>query len=74
MDDLLNTDWTAAAPAAKQNAPRPAFGMPMSIPSAASSSRASPAPSPFANNLPAAKAPSKSASPANDIFANLVST
>ncbi|KAH0398953.1 hypothetical protein KCU89_g6708, partial [Aureobasidium melanogenum] len=74
MDDLLNTDWTAAAPAAKQNAPRPAFGMPMSIPSAASSSRASPAPSPFANNLPAAKAPSKTASPANDIFANLVST
>ncbi|KAG9640049.1 hypothetical protein KCU64_g13117, partial [Aureobasidium melanogenum] len=74
MDDLLNTDWTAAAPAAKQNAPRPAFGMPMSIPSAASSSRASPAPSPFANDLPAAKAPSKTASPANDIFANLVST
>jgi hypothetical protein len=52
MDDLLNTDWTAAAPAAKQNAPRPAFGMPMSIPSAASSSRASPAPPSFANNLP----------------------
>jgi hypothetical protein len=51
MDDLLNTDWTAAAPAAKQNAPRPAFGMPMSIPSGASSSRASPAPSSFANNL-----------------------
>ncbi|KAI4723003.1 hypothetical protein E4T48_00686 [Aureobasidium sp. EXF-10727] len=87
MDDLLNTDWTAAAPAARQNAPapapRPAFGMPMSMPSAASSSRASPAPSPFANNLPAAKAaspfavpkaPSKTASPANDIFANLVST
>ncbi|KAI4765788.1 hypothetical protein E4T52_02836 [Aureobasidium sp. EXF-3400] len=84
MDDLLNTDWTAAAPAAKQNAPRPAFGMPMSIPSAASSSRASPAPSPFANNRPtpspfannppAPKAPSKTASPANDIFANLVST
>lgn len=84
MDDLLNTDWTAAAPAAKQNAPRPAFGMPMSIPSAASSSRASPAPSAFANNLrapspftnnqPAPKAPSKTASPANDIFANLVST
>ena len=84
MDDLLNTDWTAAAPAAKQNAPRPAFGMPMSIPSAASSSRASPAPSAFANNLrapspftnnqTAPKAPSKTASPANDIFANLVST
>ena len=84
MDDLLNTDWTAAAPAAKQNAPRPAFGMPMSIPSAASSSRASPAPSAFANNLrapspftnsqSAPKAPSKTASPANDLFANLVST
>jgi len=80
----LNTDWTAAAPAAKQNAPRPAFGMPMSIPSATSSSRASPAPSAFANNLrapspftnnqSAPKAPSKTASPANDIFANLVST
>jgi hypothetical protein len=52
MDDLLNTDWNAAAPAAKQNAPRPAFGMPMSIPSATSSSRASPAPSSFANTLP----------------------
>jgi hypothetical protein len=52
MDDLLNTDWTAAAPTAKQNAPRPAFGMPMSIPSATSSSRASPALSSFANNLP----------------------
>lgn len=84
MDDLLNTDWSAAAPAAKQNAPRPAFGLPMSIPSAASSSRASPAPSAFANNLPAPspfannqavpKVPSKTASPANDIFANLVST
>ncbi|KAI5203346.1 hypothetical protein E4T39_04255 [Aureobasidium subglaciale] len=74
MDDLLNTDWKAPAPAAKQNAPRPAFGMPMSIPSAASSSRASPAPSAFANNLPAPKGPSKAPSPGNDMFANLVST
>ncbi|KAI4843376.1 hypothetical protein E4T44_06770 [Aureobasidium sp. EXF-8845] len=94
MDDLLNTDWNAAAPAAKQNAPRPAFGMPMSIPSSTSSSRASPAPSsfgnklppppsfangqrapsPFTSNPPAPKAPPKTASPANDIFANLVST
>ncbi|KAI5275892.1 hypothetical protein E4T47_01087 [Aureobasidium subglaciale] len=74
MDDLLNTDWKAPAPAAKQNVPRPAFGMPMPIPSAASSSRASPAPSPFASNLPAPKAPSKAPSPGNDIFANLVST
>ncbi|THZ80275.1 hypothetical protein D6C84_07564 [Aureobasidium pullulans] len=74
MDDLLNTDWKAPPPPAKQNAPRPAFGMPMSIPSAPSSSRASPAPSPFGNNLPAPKAPKKAPSPGNDIFANLVST
>ncbi|THW22420.1 hypothetical protein D6D23_06046 [Aureobasidium pullulans] len=74
MDDLLNTDWKAPPPPAKQNAPRPAFGMPMSIPSAPSSSRASPAPSPFGNNLPAPKAPTKAPSPGNDIFANLVST
>lgn len=71
MDDLLNTDWNAAAPAGNKtaSAPRPAFGMPLS--SAAPISRPSPTPSPFANNP---KAPSKTSTPSNDSFANLLGT
>ena len=70
MDDLLSTDWNAAPAAANSNGPpRSTYTIPVS---SINTLRASPAPSPFANNLNPPKPTSKAPSPANDSFAGLL--